>query len=321
MVKGEQNMAKKNQNNGFTDSELQAINELRNQINNSHVLQIGTYTFQPGVNSTTLIQNDGIYTVKETDLARFVIKEVSYDFKGIVNGEYQKEGIQLKVPKVPAKMFLDILEWFRVVYQKYKTEVYVRIYWNKIRQEFFFWIPKQIISGALVEWDIEHDNFPSDKDNILVVQAHSHHTMTGRFSAVDDADHRNLESIHLVIGDIFKIYPTYQIRFALGNKKVDLNLEDVFEPLWKHEFDITMFGDYENKLSNRLYENRVNEWLANNNDYKTKDRVIQGDLFDDEIISTRPIYGDPPASESIHTYLDPMQYGFGYEDYYKNRRR
>jgi hypothetical protein len=201
------------------------------------------------------IQKDGIYLLRDTNLATFALKIGNHNLPELL--QPIKEGITLKIPKLPMYIFWDLVNFSKEVYKKHQSEVYVRVYYLPDTNEYKYIIPKQKVSGALAEWEEDDQIKEIESTNaILVLQYHSHHNMGGRFSGIDDADHVNLEGIQLVIGDIHKDVPSYQMRYCLGKTnamKKDLLLSDLFVVV-DFEYDSSKFANWEkhvntNKLS------------------------------------------------------------------------
>lgn len=212
--------------------------------------QVGDYQPKDPVDPQTYIwQHDGIFLIRETPLARFIINvfKAKTPFIGLSNT--LKEGCQLKIPrKIPFDIYSNIVQFFRYFFRNVMpTEVYVRIFYRPSEDRFYINVPHQYVNETRASWGVTID---PDKDipaeDILVCQVHSHHKMTGTFSPIDDRDHMTLESFHLVIGDIFHITPSYELRFAYLDNKVNVEFNDLFENADIEEQDFSAFGDFKN---------------------------------------------------------------------------
>lgn len=226
------------------------LNELLNGFASHIAYQIGEYVpEEPPKAQTYVWQEDGIYSVRETKLARFVIHVTKTKEKFPDLGNNLKEGCSLKIPrKIPFLMFENLLNFFKYFYKNVmQTEVYVRIFYSPSKDEFYFNVPKQYVSSVRAKWDDSDENI--SQEDILVLQCHSHHNMNGAFSSIDDKDHQTLESFHLVIGNIFDRKPSWQLRFALMDKKINLNLDALFEvPKEIDDFPLDQFGDFKTRV-------------------------------------------------------------------------
>ena len=221
------------------------IQELRAFLSNGIKHQVGDYVPDPTALKTFVWQGDGIYCVRETDLGRFTYKVSDVNTPKLVTT--LKEGFENYLPKMPMSIYNNIVGFFKEFYQKHKTEVYLRMYYNRLSDEFKYVILKQKLTATKADWEF---NDPAEYglgiDDILVMQVHSHHTMSGSFSTIDDADHQTLEGVHMVIGKIFDDVPQYEIRFSVGNKKVKVSLDQIFD-VPSYNYDLSLFGNWEER--------------------------------------------------------------------------
>lgn len=238
---------KKSSKGTFSKEEQNLINQLKNSVKSGFDYQIGEYTpsDKPFVR---VLQRDGMFEVRDLPLARFVTQASKVTNPGLP--QTLEEGLQLKVPKLPIKIFNDLYYFFRHFYDTVmKTEVYVRVYFNPENKEYYLRVPTQYVSAGAADWVIDKEERESiPESHILVLQAHSHHNMFGSFSSTDDKDQQNLESLHLVIGHIFDTQLEYQLRFKLVDSSVNLKLTDVFEEEPTYQLDMEQFGDYKSKV-------------------------------------------------------------------------
>ncbi len=230
-----------------TKPDAVTLEMLRSALKENSTYQIGEFK-ESKTRVTHVWQSNGIYEVRKASLGYLVMKIADGAFPELP--QTLTEGVVLEVPKVPYKVFLDLWNFFKVVHNKLKSEVYVSVYYDKENNNWIYFIPKQDVSGGMVdikpEWGREIIELR--KKYIHILETHSHHTMTGRFSAIDDADHTEPDVIHLVIGNIYEDSPTYQIRFAKGTKKVNLSLGDVFDINNDYKFDINLFANWEQQV-------------------------------------------------------------------------
>jgi len=209
---------------------------------------IGKYIPKKDSHYSVVMQNDGIYEVRENRLGVFVIRTIKAKFYGLENT--LKEGFTSKIPKIPKEKFAELLSFYKYVYKLYNSEVYVSLYYNLKKKEFHFYVPNQIVSKAKVKYeDHTPEIFEIEKDSVHVLEAHSHNTMGGMFSPIDDKDQQECDVIHLVIGDILDINPSYSLRFAHGDNKVNINAEDIFDLGISSDINIDeLFPEWENRI-------------------------------------------------------------------------
>jgi len=208
--------------------------------------QTGDY-INTGALLTHVWQKDGIYAIRETSLATFVIKISHGQFSGLKDN--LKEGITLKIPKVPYKMYEEVLAFYRFFYKKHNTEVYTRIYYSPDTDSFKHVVIDQLLKPEFALWSFDNPaDFDVKDSDILVMQLHSHHIMPGYFSSKDTETQQSLDGIHMVIGRINYHMPNYQIRFSFGEKKVNLNFTDLFDKdIKEDQLDLKLFKDWKKR--------------------------------------------------------------------------
>lgn len=225
------------------------LEALKNRVD----YQVGQYNFNQTADHTYVLQQDGLFDVYETRLGRFVFQISKHSVSTlpkVVSVGFTSNLSQ----KIPYSFFNDMVAWFRIVHEKMKTEVYCRIYYDIVDNKFIIDVPEQEVASAVAVWKLnENDQYMSDSERyILVMQIHSHHTMNGKFSSIDDADQQDLDGLHMVIGNIDNESPSYQLRYAHGNKKVNLNLKDIFEI--NESVDLSHFNGWEEKVKRKTYK-------------------------------------------------------------------
>lgn len=200
--------------------------ELDNLLQDKNMFFVGEYVPQATAYHSYVWQKDGIYLVREDNLARYSYRICKGDFE---LPDVVQEGIELKIPKIPYNKYEQLLEFFKHIHRKMQSEVYVRLYYRPGVGYFEnFVVLEQELSTVSATWDFEPEKYDIQVTDILVLQIHSHHTMSGSFSSIDDKDHKTLEGVHMVIGSIYNS-PTMALRFSLDNHKVEVDFEDVFE--------------------------------------------------------------------------------------------
>ena len=70
--------------------------------------------------------------------------------------------------------------------------------------------------------DIDEEKF------VLVMEVHSHNTMSAVFSCIDNKDER-ATGIYTVIGKLNNVFPDITTRISVGGKFVEINPDAVFE--------------------------------------------------------------------------------------------
>lgn len=149
-------------------------------------------------------QGDGMWVMVDKPFARILVQVNDTHYPGEPVGLVP--GYKLKIPKLPYKLFGQILSFFRhyVIDLDYKgvTEAMTQVYYDMRNNEYFIEIPKQEVSGAGVKYLFEDQNPRCKEKGVYkVFDIHSHNTMSSFFSGVDDRDEKGWQFFG-VIGEI-----------------------------------------------------------------------------------------------------------------------
>ena len=180
---------------------------------------------------------NGVYRVEKTPVAIFKSEVAKVTIPGLPDMDPKPE---LLIPKIPIKYWQMVLTFYRDVYEKDKTEASVLFFWNHNNVE----LPEQkglLADGQLVIYCPKQENssglseFKDDKfvDELRskcapLLELHSHHTMRASFSATDN-EHENMTQFYGVYGRINDPQPEFALRYAVGDKKVNIKPEFLFD--------------------------------------------------------------------------------------------
>lgn len=161
----------------------------------------------PSGETCYIIAKDGIYLQKNLDLVESITPVDKISFL-----EEMKTFAKLNIPKIPAKTFSNILEFFKEVYSLYKSEAIVLLFYNKNKKTYRIYVPEQTVSGASLDYKAD----VTIKDHILIGTIHSHAGMSAFHSGTDVKDEENFDGIHFTIGkvnnkDFFDVCATISI--------------------------------------------------------------------------------------------------------------
>ncbi len=151
------------------------------------------------------------------------------------------------IPRPPLSLFVEILEMFKYMNNKIKSELCVNVYYNKRQKDFHLSIEDQFVNGATADY-IYNENYEMSKDYIRYLQIHSHNSMTAIFSSKDDKDENFTAPCYYgVVGKISENSKFYNVetkfRIWSGLKFLEIDFGDVFE-----------LGTNETKLANATLE-------------------------------------------------------------------
>lgn len=150
------------------------------------------YKYMEVVN--VLAARNGYYEFRENPIGLFVNK-----VDEVEELEHCREGFQLALPKIPQKLFSQLISFFADYSSQYEVEVLGAFYWDSKNQEYILDIPTQRVSKSRV--------FPQFKQYpthvVKVAEFHSHNTMEAYFSDIDDEDEAGT-MLYGVIGELKK---------------------------------------------------------------------------------------------------------------------
>lgn len=171
-----------------------------------------------------VMQRDGIWEVRSNKLGAFTTHVAECDIPGLTSD--MEEGWELTVPQIPADFLVKIITFFRKINTIHDSEVFLQIFYNLEKNEYFIWCPKQRVSGASVHY--ENDDHMQDPNNLLVLEIHSHNTMSAFFSATDDADEKG-DRFFGVVGKINNFFPEIKLRLSVGSRKRSVDIDELFD--------------------------------------------------------------------------------------------
>ncbi|WP_161487343.1 hypothetical protein [Butyrivibrio hungatei] len=142
-------------------------------------------------------------------------------FKGYENVEtHDVCGVtfERKLPKIPAYLLSDVIKEFSKDLTK---ENMVQIYWSINEHCYYIKKPAASYTKVRVLYEMCHT------DDVLALTIHSHNTMTGRFSAIDDAD-EIYTGLFGVIGNLDKDELTMSFRAGMEGSFTTIKCSELF---------------------------------------------------------------------------------------------
>lgn len=134
----------------------------------------------------------------------------------------------LPAGKIPYEYFEQIVEFFRQVSKKMKSEfeAHAWILWTK-EKGYFISVPKQVVGKASVSFTYDNDSLPPG--SIIVADWHSHNTMGAFYSGTDDNNDKSGIYYSGVIGKLTDSSFEYVVRFNLYEQKKKCTLGELFD--------------------------------------------------------------------------------------------
>ena len=144
-----------------------------------------------------IIGKNGIFLRKNLDLCDSLTKVDKISFLHDISS-YAK----MKIDKIPFSDFCDIVNFFCRVYDIYKTESIVHLYYNKDEKKYKIFCPKQEVTGAHVDYKDLPSSYSFGEGYSLLSSIHSHSSMGAFHSGGDTSDEKNSDGLHITIGNV-----------------------------------------------------------------------------------------------------------------------
>jgi len=168
------------------------------------------------------VRDGKVYEMRKTEMGKFITPTTGGDML-----DHVRAGFIPALPPVPAELMFKIISFFRYFMGLgSEKEALVNIYWDKVNPGYFVDVPKQIVSKASVNSEINNDL--TDERYIHFMDIHSHNSMRAFFSPIDDADEKATR-LYTVIGNLDKYLPDIKTRFSNGGTFHEIDPSEVFE--------------------------------------------------------------------------------------------
>ena len=158
----------------------------------------------------------GFYTFGEKKVAN----TTAYQF--LTDGHFST--LKLSTPKIPQGFLTAIVSYFR---QDLTKEAIVKVTYNKVLRRFFLRYPNMEETTAEKSYIIYNFSRWIKRDEITVLDIHSHNTMPAFFSDTDDADEW-IPGLYGVIGSLGSEKPTMAFRFSGFGISKTLDVSELF---------------------------------------------------------------------------------------------
>lgn len=169
--------------------------------------------------------NDGrIYELRKMEQGEFIAPK-----NNVVDFSEVRAGFIPALPKIPSSLMGQIIAFFRAfMTESEENEAMAQIYWDKDRQEFFAYIPKQSVCKEEAEADLHDCPYDNENRYICYADIHSHNSMDAFFSCKDDRDERST-GLYFVLGKLDHFYPEIKARIFCGDSFVPIDPNTVIE--------------------------------------------------------------------------------------------
>lgn len=223
--------------------------KIQSQIESQKIKLHAGFTGDPfeldlqGKTQAYFTQGDGMYAMVDRPFAKIMTRQNEEHYPGEPVGLIT--GFRLKIPKLPYKLFAQILAFFRhyVIDLGYNgvTEAMVWVYYDTRNSEYFIEVPVQEVSGGGVQYKFEGQNPRCKETGVYkVFDIHSHNTMSAFFSGIDDRDEKG-QQFYGVIGSITKDTYALGLRAGINGFYHACVYDDLIEQKGEQEEEVTEY--------------------------------------------------------------------------------
>lgn len=278
-------------------------------------------------NVTYVTAANGIFKVVKTAFALFTVKLT--DTENTVPGlPAMEEGVQLLIPKIPFKTILQALSFYKDVNTKDKTEVSSLYFWNhnnidlpdipglQSEGQLVTYVPVQENTATLSEFG--DDNWVSWlRENLSVLlELHSHNTMSAFFSGTDDAN-ENMNQFYGVWGKVEDKEPEFAFRWVCGEDKVVCSPDLLID--WPK---VTLVEETHQSVKRTLTVDNSSGLIDIERDFLEQVKVENPQIVEKEELIKGPFVAvEYPADWMTQHKKKTYSYGYKNNQYgYKNRQ-
>lgn len=170
---------------------------------------------------------NGVWQKRKEPVGTFTIQTHKFDGKAMGLTQECAFDFEFALPKIPITILQNIHKLYVDVSKKFKSEVYVSLYWDKIKEDYFLHVPKQEVSGAAVTFENEPEML-NNPDIFIVMDSHSHVNMSAFWSAQDIADQK-ASRLFSVLGKVDSKAPEILLTAGSNQQEKKLQVSDVFD--------------------------------------------------------------------------------------------
>lgn len=154
--------------------------------------------------------NDGSYEIPDDDICYIIAKEGIFLKKrmGVMESISPVDKISIlnsvssfatmHIKKIPGSKFAQVVEFFRAVYEKYRAEAVVLLFYDEEKKTYIILPPEQKVTAA----SLDYDRKMTIDGLTMVGTIHSHARMSAFHSGTDDDDEKSFDGLHITVGDV-----------------------------------------------------------------------------------------------------------------------
>ena len=163
-----------------------------------------------------VVLNDGQTPMPEDDIYYIIGKEGVYlkkklgvmesiaPVKNISILESVASSAQMHIAPIPGKWIAKVIGFFKAVYDTYRSEAIVLLFYNEATGHHKIVPPHQKVAGA----SCDYDKGMTIEGYTMIGTIHSHANMSAFHSGVDDSDEEHFDGLHITLGNLGDDYPS-----------------------------------------------------------------------------------------------------------------
>lgn len=209
----------------------------------------------PNENIYYIVGRDGLYLYKKLD-----ILEACTKVSKIPSLETVKPYVKLNIPKIPELLVKRVYTFLLEVYDRFKSEAVVMLFYNKNSKEFLIRVPNQEVSHSSVKcsYKITIPNYLS------IGTIHSHSDFGAFHSATDKSDEGDFDGLHITFGNLNNTNISISAEAVSNGFRSKCDPEEYLEGLTKIDkhYDIQLSEFPEDWIDN-VIETKPFEFFSN----------------------------------------------------------
>lgn len=229
-----------------------------------------------------VIAKEGMFLHRQTQIGTVLVRtnQKPYTMKSI--GENENGVFTWTAKTIPASIIGQATDFFRRIYEKYKTEAEVLITMHNETGEFRLFVPFQRNGGGSVKSVYEPTHI--DRNYCVVGTLHSHCMMSAFHSGTDSNDASDMDGVHFTIGKVMDKIPEIVAMVAMNKKEfhykepktiAEIEFNGHTAPLWWDDYVFPASAPAEKpKALQSITEKEWDEFRGIVNNYKPHTQIV-----------------------------------------------
>jgi len=175
-----------------------------------------------------VVLNDGQNEMPKDDVFYIIAKEGVYLKKklGVMESLAPVKNIsilesvttmaKMHITKIPGKWIAKVIGFFQAVYEEYRSEAIILLFYNEETGKYKIVPPVQQVAGA----SCDYDKGLTIEGMTMIGTIHSHGNMSAFHSGVDDADEEHFDGLHITLGDLDEEFPSVSSSIVANGHRV-----------------------------------------------------------------------------------------------------